>query len=46
LEKKDLTDADFMEALARVDKELNDPRNRILDHERIQRIIRTLDLRR
>jgi hypothetical protein len=39
LDKKDLTDADFMEALARVDKELKDPRNRILDHERIQRIM-------
>ncbi|MCX6877948.1 MAG: discoidin domain-containing protein [Verrucomicrobia bacterium] len=39
LEKKDLTDADFTEALARVDNELKDPRNRILDHERIQRIM-------
>ena len=39
LEKKDLSDEDFNEALARVDKELKDPRNRILDHERIQRIM-------
>jgi hypothetical protein len=39
LEKKDLTDADFTEALARVDKELKDPRNRVLDHERVQRIM-------
>jgi len=39
LEKKDLTDADYEEALARIDKELKDPRNRVLDHERIQRIM-------
>lgn len=39
LEKKDLTDEDFKEALARIDKELKDPRNRVLDHERIQRIM-------
>lgn len=39
LEKKDLTDEDFKEALARIDKELQDPRNKVLDHERIQRIM-------
>jgi len=39
LEKKDLTDADYQEALARIDKELKDPRNRVLDHERIQRMM-------
>jgi hypothetical protein len=39
LDKKDLTDEDFKEALARIDKELKDPRNRVLDHERIQRIM-------
>ncbi len=39
LDKKDLTDADYAEALARIDKELKDPRNRVLDHERIQRIM-------
>lgn len=39
LEKPELTDEDFKEALARIDKELKDPRNRILDHERIQRIM-------
>ena len=39
LEKKELTDADYEEALARIDKELKDPRNRVLDHERIQRIM-------
>jgi hypothetical protein len=37
--KKPLTDANFKEALARIDKELKDPRNRILDNERIQRIM-------
>ncbi len=36
---KPLTDKDFMEALARIDKELKDPRNKVLDHERIQRIM-------
>lgn len=36
---KDLTDADYKEALARIEKELKDPRNRVLDHERIQRIM-------
>ena len=39
LENKELTDADFEKALARIDKELQDPRNRVLDHERIQRIM-------
>lgn len=39
LEKPELADKDFKEALARIDKELKDPRNRILDHERIQRIM-------
>jgi hypothetical protein len=39
LEKKELTDADFEEALARIERELKDPRNRVLDHERIQRIM-------
>lgn len=39
LEKPELTDEDFKEALARIDKELKDPRNRIFDHERIQRIM-------
>lgn len=39
LEKPNPTDEDFREALARVDKELNDPRNRVLDHERVQRIM-------
>jgi len=39
LEKKDLADADYQDALARIDKELKDPRNRVLDHERIQRIM-------
>jgi hypothetical protein len=39
LEGKDLTDANYEEALARIDKELKDPRNRVLDHERIQRIM-------
>lgn len=39
LDKKDPTDADFQEAIARVDRELKDPRNRILDHERIQRMM-------
>ena len=37
--KKPLTDEDFKEALARIDKELKDPRNKVLDHERIQRIM-------
>ena len=39
LQKKELTDSDYEEALARIDKELTDPRNRVLDHERIQRIM-------
>ena len=39
IEKKDPTDADFREAIARVDRELSDPRNHILDHERIQRMM-------
>jgi hypothetical protein len=39
LDKKDLADADYQEALARIDKELKDPRNRVLDHERIQRMM-------
>ncbi len=39
LEKAELTDEDFKEALARIDRELKDPRNRILDRERIQRIM-------
>ena len=34
-----LSDADYTEALARVDKELADPRNRILTHENIQRMM-------
>ena len=33
------TDADYQEALARVDKELADPRNKILSHENIQRMM-------
>ncbi len=37
--KKTLTDADYQEALARVDKELADPRNKILSHEYIQRMM-------
>lgn len=36
---KTLTDADYQEALSRVDKELADPRNRILSTENIQRIM-------
>ena len=39
LDKKEPTDDDFKEALARIDMELNDPRNRVLDRERIQRIM-------
>ena len=39
LEKKPLADADFQEALARIDNELKDPRNKALDHERLQRIM-------
>lgn len=39
LEGKKRTDADFTEALARIDKELKDPRNTVLDHERLQRIM-------
>ncbi len=36
---KVLTDADYQEALARVDRELADPRNKILSHENIQRMM-------
>lgn len=39
LEKKSPTDEDFREALVRIDRELQDPRNRVLDHERLQRIM-------
>ena len=39
LANKDLSDKNFMEALARIDKELKDPRNKALDHERIQRMM-------
>ncbi len=39
LQGKDLTDKDYEEALSRIDKEMHDPRNRVLDHERIQRIM-------
>jgi hypothetical protein len=41
LEKKDLTDADYEEALARIDRELKDPRNRVLNNEKIQRMMIT-----
>lgn len=37
--KRTLSDADYQEALARVDKELADPRNKILPHENIQRMM-------
>ncbi|MCW1923898.1 discoidin domain-containing protein [Luteolibacter arcticus] len=37
--KRALTDADYREALARVDKELADPRNKVLSHENIQRMM-------
>ncbi len=37
--KRALTDADYQEALARVDKELADPRNKVLTHENIQRMM-------
>jgi hypothetical protein len=37
--KRTLTDADYQEALARVDRELADPRNKILSHENIQRMM-------
>ncbi len=37
--KRALTDADYQEALARVDKELADPRNKVLSHENIQRMM-------
>jgi hypothetical protein len=37
--KRTLADADYQEALARIDKELADPRNRILSHENIQRMM-------
>lgn len=36
---KDLTDRDYEEALARIDRDLRDPRNRILDNDRIQRMM-------
>lgn len=39
LNKKDLTDADYEAAVVSVNKELHDPRNRVLDHEQIQRIM-------
>jgi hypothetical protein len=39
LEGKDLTDAAYEEALARIDRELADPRNKVLDQERIQRLM-------
>lgn len=37
--KRTPTDADYQQALARVDKELADPRNKILSHENIQRMM-------
>ena len=37
--KRVLTDADYQEALARVDKELADPRNKVLEPEKIQRMM-------
>jgi hypothetical protein len=37
--KRALADADYQEALARVDKELADPRNKVLTHENIQRMM-------
>lgn len=37
--KRVLTDADYQEAIARVDKELADPRNKILSKENIQRMM-------
>lgn len=37
--KRTPTDADYQEALARVDKELADPRNKALNHEQIQRMM-------
>jgi hypothetical protein len=39
LVKKNPTDTDFTEALARIDRELKNPRNKVLDPERIQRIM-------
>jgi hypothetical protein len=39
LEGKNLKDSDYQEALARIDRELKDPRNRILSHEQIQRMM-------
>ncbi|MCW1925045.1 discoidin domain-containing protein [Luteolibacter arcticus] len=37
--KRALTDADYQEAIARVDKELADPRNKVLSHENVQRMM-------
>ena len=37
--KRALKDEDYQEALAKVDKELADPRNKILSHENIQRMM-------
>jgi len=37
--KRTLADADYQEALSRVDKELADPRNKVLSHENIQRMM-------
>ncbi|HEY3321160.1 MAG TPA: discoidin domain-containing protein [Planctomycetota bacterium] len=37
--KKEYTDAEYNEALARIDKELKDPRNRVLKKEQIQHIM-------
>lgn len=37
--KRTLSDADYVQALARVDKELADPRNKILSKENIQRMM-------
>lgn len=34
-----LTNADYQEAIARVDKELADPRNKVLSHENIQQMM-------
>jgi len=39
LQKKDLTDADYEAALVRIEADLTDPRNRVLDHERIGRMM-------
>lgn len=37
--KKEYPDADYQEALARIDRELKDPRNKILKNEHIQHIM-------